>query len=81
MSLVISIDDGPYWRCDGCLQPITGEGLVLHAPLGGPQPANTFTVHRQCVGESLIRVMLPKYSSRPLSTVMSQLVETLAPEA
>jgi hypothetical protein len=80
MSLVVSVDSGPFWRCDGCLKPITGEGLVLHAPLAGVHPLHTLQVHRECTAASLVKAMLPKFSSQPLSTVMHQLAETLAPE-
>jgi hydroxyacyl-ACP dehydratase HTD2-like protein with hotdog domain len=76
MSVVMSID-GPAWRCDGCLQIITSDGLVLHRPLTGQALLEVLTVHRGCTNESLVRALLPQYNSRPLTVVMNQLSDTL----
>jgi len=80
VSLVVSARDGFWWRCDGCLDPITSEGLALHRPLTGEGAVEALTVHKACTGAPLIHALLPQYSSRPLRIVMRELDDTLAAE-
>jgi hypothetical protein len=80
VSLVVSASDGFWWRCDGCLQPITADGLALHRPLTGGGAVEALTVHKGCTHAPLVRALLPTYSSRPLRVVMRELDDTLAAE-
>jgi hypothetical protein len=80
VSLVVSQESGFYWRCDGCLDPITSEGLALHRSLPDYGAVETLTVHKTCTGAPLIKALLPQYSAQPLRVVMSQLDDTLAEE-
>lgn len=80
MSLVVSARDGFWWRCDGCLQPITSEGLALHRPLTGDGAVEALTVHKSCTNAPLVRALLPTFSSRPLRVVLQELDDTLAAE-
>jgi hypothetical protein len=80
VSLVVTVEDGCFWRCDGCLGPISSHGLVLHRPLKpipGDQP-ECLTVHEGCTKEPLIQTLLPAYTSMPLAVVMRQLGDALA---
>jgi hypothetical protein len=80
VSLVVSVGDGFWWRCDGRLQPITAEGLALYRPLTGDGAVETLTVHKACTDAPLVRALLPSYSARPLRAVMRELDDTLAAE-
>jgi hypothetical protein len=77
VSLVISRQDGAWFRCDGCSQPITERGLVLFRPLETEAAVETLIVHKACIGAMLVRTILPRYSSMPLTTVLGQLADTL----
>lgn len=74
--LIMSMD-GAQFRCDAYSGLLTG-GLALFKPLRGPtDTAECLTVHRGCTKSPIIQALLPRYRSRTLQQVMSQLDDTL----
>jgi hypothetical protein len=80
VSLVVSKTDGVFFRCDGCLQPITEQGLLFYRPLETDGPVETLQVHKGCTGTPLIKALLPRYTSMPLRKALEHVADTLAAE-
>jgi hypothetical protein len=72
---------GLQWYCDLCQAPLVDitEARGIFRPLEGPDDAaDVLVAHRACAKEgSLLRMLLPARSSRPLAELLAQADEAL----